>query len=193
MPGGEQFHIDGQDGVALAKRWLEGTGRFKVQWHSGDRVAVPFLALDMFHRPKEGFDLQAIHLAADGRPRTEIYAEIKNYNGPHDQPAKYDEFLTDCASALLFWQHHEPVPPTEFMWMTWHPFGATDKYLKKVAPETVKAACMKDYKKRGAPDETERRVPEEYVTDDLCVEVARRLWFIIAPRRLDDMLLDPRT
>lgn len=190
MPGGEQFHIGGQDGVALAKRWLEATGRFKVQWHSGQRVAVPYLAVEQLGRDKEGFDIRATHLDPDRAPRVEVFAEVKNYNGPHDQPAHYDKFLTACASAVLYWQDHPPPQPTEFMWITWHPFGATAKYLQHVEPDAVKTACLKQYPKPGSPDETVARVPKERVTDDLCREVADRLWFIIAPRRLEDMMLD---
>jgi hypothetical protein len=192
MPGGEQFHIDGQDGVDLAKRWLEATGRFTVQWHSGQKVAVPYLAVDQLDGSKEGFDIRATHLNLDSSPRAEIYAEVKNYNGAHKQPDHYKKFLTDCASAVLVWQQHPPVPPTEFMWITWHPFGATKDYLLHVASETVKAACQTEFPKPGAPDQKELRIPAEMVTDDLCDDVARRLWFIIAPRRLEEMLIDPK-
>lgn len=190
MSGGEQFHIDGQDGVALAKRWLEATGRFKVHWHSGQKVAVPYLAVDQLGRDKEGFDIRASHLDPDRNPRVDIFAEVKNYNGPHDQLQLYGKFLTDCASAVMYWQDHPPCEPTEFMWITWHPFGATGKYLRNVTAAAVSEACLKDYPKKGSPKEGERRVPEHRVTPELCAEVSRRLWFIIAPRRLEDMLLD---
>lgn len=190
MPGGEQFHIDGQDGVDLAKRWLEATGRFRVHWHSGQKVAVPYLALDQLDRPKEGFDIRATHLNPDSTSRVEVFAEIKNYNGAYDQGEHYAKFLTDCASAVMYWEDHPPIAPTEFMWMTWHPFGATDKYLHHVKPEAVKAACLRGFPKPGTPKAKVKRVPEARVTDALCAEVARRLWFIIAPRRLEDLLLD---
>ena len=189
MPGGEQFHIDGQDGVELAKRWLEATGRFRVQWHSGDKVAVPYLAVDQLDRPKEGFDIRAMHLDSDLSPRVEIFAEVKNYNGAYDQAEHYAKFLTDCASAVMFWEDHPPAQPTEFMWITWHPFGATDKYLRHVKAEAVKKRVSRSSKSRVL---RRRRLSRSRRPSDRrpCNEVARRLWFIIAPRRLEEMLSD---
>lgn len=190
MPVGEQMHIAGQEGVDLAKRWLEATGRFQVQWHVGEAGSVPYLSVDQVGRPKESFDLLATHLYDTGAKRVEVFAEIKNYNGVHDQADHYARFLTRCASAVLYWEDNPPVRPTEFMWVTWHPFGATDHYLRHVKAEAVNDACLKDFPKPGAPTERYRRVPENRVTEQMCNEVAKRLWFIIAPRRLEDMLVD---
>jgi hypothetical protein len=46
------MHVVGQDGVALAKCWLEATGRFQVRWHTGDdlALAVPYLSVEQADR-----------------------------------------------------------------------------------------------------------------------------------------------
>lgn len=190
MSGGEQWHIVGQDGVALAKRWLEGTGRFDVQWHSGQDVAVPYLEVEQVQGEAVGFDIRALHRTADRDERAEVFVEVKNYSGVHDQPALYKKFLTVCASALLAWEDiGGAAKPTEFMWLTWHPFGATNAYLRHVQPVMVKAACQEEFPVPGDPNTKSHRVPQERITDELCQEVANRLWFLIAPQRLEDMLL----
>jgi hypothetical protein len=69
VPVGESFHFDGQDGVALAKRWLESTGRFRIRWTTNHgQAAVPYLACDQFVGEKAGFDMVGDHLDPRGRP-----------------------------------------------------------------------------------------------------------------------------
>jgi hypothetical protein len=191
VSGGEKHHIDGQDGVALAKRWLEGTGRFSVHWHSGQRVAVPYLGLDQLDGSKVGFDILAQHDDPRGEARSAIWVEVKNYNAQGGQLEKYSKFLVDCTSAVMLWEQGTDENPSEFMWLTWHPFGATDKYLRHVTAEAVKEACTKKYPVKGKPDEEDYRLPQDQITNALCENVAKRLWFVIAPRRLNDMLLPP--
>jgi hypothetical protein len=52
VPVGDEMHVVGQDGVALAKCWLEATGRFQVRWHTGDdlALAVPYLSVEQADR-----------------------------------------------------------------------------------------------------------------------------------------------
>jgi hypothetical protein len=191
-PLGELQHAKGSEGVTIAKRWLESTTRFDVQWHvavpkEALELSAPFLTVPQIGRDPEGFDMSGLHRDEDGGSVSDFYAEVKNYASQLDQRTEYKKFLTRAYSVLAKWHDDGVVRTTKFMWITWHPWGATDDYPKLWTADTVREACEHKFKKDAA-DEGELRVPADRVTDELCTELANRLSVIIVPHRLDDLL-----
>jgi hypothetical protein len=177
---GERHQRRGKEGLEEAKLWLESTTRFEVPWTSwGKAGTLQYVQVPQINGQAESFDLRGMHLEQDMAARAEFYAEVKRYSGQHDQPAHYWKYLTRCYSATVAWQRAGTPQTPEFIWITWHPFGATDNYLKLTKPEMIKEACERH------PE----RVPIEDYDDSTAEDLADRLWFLLASPRLGDMMM----
>jgi hypothetical protein len=143
----------------------------------GKAGTLQYVEVPQWGRTKESFDLFGLHLEENLETRAEFYAEVKRYNSAGSQMQQYREFLTRCYSAMLAWERAGTPKTPEFLWITWHPFGATDKYSQLTDVSAIKDACAK------LP---ERVKPEDYDAT-LAQELADRLWLLLASPRLEDM------
>lgn len=179
MPStGEQQHRKGKEGLEEAKLWLESTTRFVVPFTSwGKASTLQYVEVPQWERNKESFDLFGQHLEENLETRGEFYAEVKRYSTAGTQMAQYCEFLTRCYSAMLAWEKIGTPKTPLFLWITWHPFGATDKYSQLTTETMVKEAC----------DKLPERVKSEDYDTARATLLAEQLRLLIVPHKLEDM------
>jgi hypothetical protein len=178
VAAGERQQYVGLEGAQAAKLWLESTTRFRapfIAW--GPAQMLDHLVVPQVHRTPRGFDLRGEHFDEVMQTKAEFFAEVKNYSAQHDQRTMYRDFLVTAYSACRYWQvGGEPKRP-EFLWITWHPFGATDDFPKLTTVEWIKDACERD-------DEFDMA---EHWDDDLGADLAKRIWLLIVPARMPEM------
>ncbi|MEA2376602.1 MAG: hypothetical protein QOD13_509 [Thermoleophilaceae bacterium] len=178
MVAGEQQHRVGKEGLEEAKLWLESTTRFEVNWTSwGKGGTVQYVQVPQINGKSESFDLAGTHYEPDLTARAGFYAEVKRYSAQGKQREHYRDYLTRCYSATVAWERAGTPMTPEFIWITWHPFGATDDYPKLTTAEMIKEAC------EALPE----RVPPEDYDEAVSADLATRLWFLLASPRLEEM------
>jgi hypothetical protein len=151
-----------------------------VPWTSwGKASTLQYAQVPQIVGNAESFDRAGQHLEPDMTPRSEFFAEVKRYNAQHDQREQYRRYLTRCYSATLAWAEAGTPRTPEFIWITWHPFGATDDYLKLTTAEMIEDACKR------LPE----RVPEDRYDGAVAADLADRLWFLLASPRLEEMMM----
>jgi hypothetical protein len=185
MVGGETAQELGREGVHRAKRWLESTTRFVVEATTLDLPgAEPFLFI-----PQAGsanrvrMDMTGRHLDEEGGLLAQFYAEVKNVTTDSGLSAEYKKFLAKAYSSERSWESIGNLRPIEWMFITWHPFGATGNYTSLTGVEAIKAACD------AHPD----RVPPSDWDEGKGEDLSRRLWVLIPSQRLEEMLPAKRT
>lgn len=78
---------------------------------------------------------------------------------------------------MLAWESVGTPKTPMFLWITWHPFGATDKYSDLTKESMVMEACEK------LP---ERVKPDDY-DPGIAAKLAEQLRLLIVPHKLEDM------
>lgn len=157
----------GREGVARAKRWLDGTTRARVEWTVYDAGAAPKLTVDVPGVGEVGsFDMGG--LLKDGAIHNQqFWAEVKFYDkSSGDLTAEYRKFLVLCYRAL---ETHQALYD-EFMFITWVPFAVTTwhelttvKYVTSCVESALGSAVAAD--------------------SDLCARVSERLTIIVLSER----------
>ena len=168
---GEEHHINGQDGVERARTWLEKTGRVSVQYTVYEVGAVPFLTFRNVNDAEYSFDMCGNLYLDEGT--TTFFGEIKKYNDVGDQPAKYIEYLAKCYRACA--AHGRPY---HFIWITWHPFSQTIWRNLCTAEQIHNSVQTHKALYCGA---------DEDIDDELCADLADRLWLIVLSDRQEDL------
>src|SRR5687767_3456775 len=132
---GEAAHVAGEQGVANAKRWLEATTRFEIDFTVYEVPTQTWLQLltGDWHR----FDMVGRHFDVDHNVQAPVYFEVKNYAGPGGQGAKFRKFIAHSYSATAQAQKAGADPRWKFMWCTTHPWEHT-KYKALVASDAIR-------------------------------------------------------
>lgn len=168
---GETTHRIGQEGVERARAWLEKTGRVQVHYTVYEVSGAPFLTFGNTTGGEFSFDMCGTLDLDEGR--TSFYGEVKKYNDVGSQPQEYSEYLAKCYRATSL---HER--PYHFMWITWHPFSQT-KWSRLCTAAEVRAAVV-SYKTKYCGDAQD-------INEDLCEELADRLWLIVLSDRQEGL------
>jgi len=174
MSPSEETQEAGRLGTYRAKRWLECTTRV---------VAIPWVvyeapAMLAFARPdgRYGhFDLAGYFLSGQFKHRP-LYVESKAYSSPGHQGDMYVKYLADCYYATLAFGVDRQA---EFMWLTWHPFGALSRWSELCSASSI----------RDALSIHESHLAGEEVDDELCEQVASRLWIVVLHERQEHHLV----
>ncbi len=157
----------GREGVARAKRWLDGTTRARVEWTVYDAGAAPKLTVVVPGVGEVGsFDMGGL-LKGGAIHNQQFWAEVKFYDkSSGDLSAEYRKFVVLCYKAL---QTHEALYD-EFMFITWVPFAVTTWHELTTA-DYVKS-CVEG--SLGGQDDAD---------SDLCGKVSDRLTIIVLSER----------
>ena len=164
---GETTHVIGQDGVERARTWLEKTGRVQVYFTVYEVGVAPFLTFRNTTDSEFTFDMCGVLNLDEGK--APFYGEVKKYSSVGSQPEKHTEYLAKCYRATSM-----DKKPYHFMWITWHPFSQT-KWSKLCTAEEVRAA-VDEHKTNYCGDDQD-------IDEDLCDELADRLWLIVLSDR----------
>ena len=168
---GETTHGIGQDGVERARTWLEKTGRVQVSFTVYEVGAVPFLTFSTTTGDQFSFDMGGLLNLDEGGVR--FYGEVKKYSVVGAQPQEYTEYLAKCYRATSTHEH-----PYHFMWITWHPFSQT-KWSQLCTATEIRAAVASHKTKYCGDDQD--------IDEDLCDELADRLWLIVLSKRQESL------
>jgi hypothetical protein len=179
---GEETHDKGRDGALRAKRWLEATTRANVPWINPDPVAIPKLRFPWIDPDSEpfSFDLGGMLIGGDVANQ-EFLAESKNYTNAGHQNTMYNEYLAKCYVARTL----RPDRGENFMWITWAAF-ATTSWSELLTKDRVRKAVVAEPKRALAVESADA---ESMINDDLCGEVASRLWMIVLSERQERHLV----
>jgi hypothetical protein len=171
---GEGLHVQGHDGVVRAKRWLERTGRVEAAWTAYDRKAMLTI-----HRPSGAedlsFDLGGLIRGGD-LDGSVFFAEVKKYDGAHDQQEHYTKYLANCYCMML----GDRAKPYEFMFITWHPFSLGKWNRLCEADEVERAVDELRVEWLGEGAEVDR---------SLCELVAARLWLLVLSDKQESLTM----
>ena len=168
---GETTHGIGQDGVERARAWLEKTGRVQVNFTVYEVGVPPFLTFRNTTGGEFTFDMCGVLNLDEGKAL--FYGEVKKYSGVGSQSKEYTEYLAKCYRATCMNER-----PYHFMWITWHPFSQT-KWSKLCTAEEVRVAVNKHKTKYCGDDQD--------IDEELCDELAGRLWLIVLSDRQEDL------
>ncbi|GAB2846175.1 hypothetical protein GCM10022221_51830 [Actinocorallia aurea] len=179
---GEETQAKGADGARRARNWLDATTRVNVQWVNPEPVAIPKLSFHWEnHKEPFSFDLGGILLGGELQGQ-EFLAECKKYATASDQGKHYIKYLAQCYQALK----SRPDRCDNFMWITWSPFNVTE-WDQQMTPLKVRSSVL-DYRK-FLFGEDDKNVAGDLISDELCKDVADRLWMIVLSDRQETLTL----
>ena len=112
----------------------------------------------------------------------EFLAESKHYANAYDQTSMYSEYLAKCYVARLL----RPDRCDNFMWITWSAFGTT-VWSDLMSVERVRKAVLGEYERALGVDDSADA--ESKISNDLCADVANRLWIIVLSERQEKHLV----
>jgi len=94
----------------------------------------------------------------------------------------YSEYLAKCYVARLL----RPDRCDNFMWITWSAFGTT-VWSDLMSVERVRKAVLGEYERALGVDDSADA--ESKISNDLCADVANRLWIIVLSERQEKHLV----
>ncbi|MFC7618172.1 hypothetical protein ACFQV2_37075 [Actinokineospora soli] len=148
-----------------------------------DPIAIPKLTFD-WAKPKRkfSFDIGGT-LLGDGLQGQEFLAECKKYKTASDLPGHYRKFLAQCYRALIL----RPDRCDNFMWISWAPFDAA-RWDTLTTKEKVRESVLEHGE---LVFDKPKEECEDVISDELCDDVAGRLWMIILSDRQEALTLTP--
>lgn len=170
----EGAHAKGQEGAALAKRYLESTTFIRLPFSVYDDPAQTTLV--RLDGAKKRYDLAGNFMADKPHP---LSVEVKNYDVVGDQAAEYTAYLANAYSITA----HEIAekgadPRRHFIWITWHPFSQT-KWPKLTSRDEI----------RDAVDTHPQVLGGNAFDEDLAMTVAERLWLLVLSSKQEQLML----
>ena len=174
MPA-ETNHVIGQEGVLLAKRYLESTTHLALPHTVYDNEGL--CAFERLDGTLKRFDMVGHFRTGASRP---VAVECKKVTGVAGQPDTYDEFLANAYSITARHVRIGADDKREFMFVTWHPFSQT-KWIKLRDSDAVREALGKNEAALGGDD----------IDEELLRTVANRLWLMPLHDRMEELLLEP--
>ncbi|MBO4140070.1 hypothetical protein J5U46_07920 [Micromonospora tulbaghiae] len=176
---GEETQAKGADGARRAKLWLESTTRVNVQWVNPHPVAVPKLTFKWHGGSTFSFDLGGVLLGEELHGQ-EFLAECKKYAKPSDQGTLYVKYLAQCYRAYS----ERPDRCDNFFWITWSPFSS-NRWDELLTPGYVRDAVLAHHEKALGTENLDAARRE--ISDNLCKDVADRLWMILLTDRQEKL------
>jgi hypothetical protein len=179
---GEATQAKGADGARRAKAWLDATTRVNVQWVNPQPVAIPKLTFEWADDSEPfSFDLGGILLGEELEGQ-EFLGECKKYDSAHNQGQHYEKYLAQCYRAYTL----RPDRCDNFIWITWAPFNVRT-WDELLTSQKVRTSVLKFRKQVfNEPDEVNA---ESLISEEICKDVADRLWLIVLSDRQESLTL----
>lgn len=173
MPG-EAIHVEGNKGVVLAKRWLEGTGTVFVPIATGVPGHELVLGFPIAGNHVRSFDLYGVY----GSKNRLFFAEVKYHRRAPLYAKHYYDFLAKCYCRSLAYDG----PSYDFMFITWHPFLVTRWSMLRTGESVF----------RAIGERQEWLAHNHVINESLCRDIATRLWLIVLSDRSIHLQLPPK-
>ena len=174
MPA-ETNHVIGQEGVRLAKRWLESTTHLSLPHTVYDNEGL--CTLERLDGKLKRYDLMGHFITGTHRP---VAVECKKVSGVGNQPTEYVEFLANAYSVTARAVGRSADDRREFMWVTWHPF-AQNKWVQLTSAKEIQDALV------AHPD----ALSGDGVNEEIVDLVTQRLWLMTLHPRVEELLIAP--
>ncbi|MGQ7296940.1 hypothetical protein [Quadrisphaera sp. KR29] len=169
----EKEHRAGEQGVQLAKSYLESTTLVEINVTAYDNEAL--CKLQLLNGDWATFDMVGMFL---GKRRDPVCAEVKNYRSAGKQHAHYLDFLATAYSVMLREIREGRDTGRHFMWLTTHPFSLKKWLRLNRRPLIVEAlGAHPGYINHEEPDE------------EMIQLLSERIWFIVGYPRLPELLM----
>lgn len=178
MTAGEQQHEIGREGVYAAKAWLDATLRVRITatvYDAPSRVQMPPVA-----GPVRAFDLVGDLYDEHGELGSPLLVESKYVTSDGSQLQKYNRFLANCYSVTCRALDDSMDHGTEFMWLTWHPFGTLADWGTRCEPETVA---------RAVRDHQQEVLGSRPIDTEIIKLIAGRLFLVVVPQRHRQLIM----
>jgi hypothetical protein len=127
------------------------------------------------------FDLGG-HLKYGEYANEMFFAEVKNYDAPHDLATHYSRFLAECYVAYL----DKPGYCDHFMWLSWSPHSITD-WPKLTSADYVRKHVLNHREVVFGTDNVD--VAKAAVDEDAVIAVASRLWLIVLSEKQESLVI----
>lgn len=177
---GEDATVTGDDGVELAKNWLDRSTRcrniFTIQNRSlRDLLCFPWPT----HTKTYSFDMGGEFRGDDLEGQT-FLAEVKNYKKELDLPTHFRAFLAKCYLALGY----RPDSCDNFLWISWAPFQA-QSWDSHCSYDKVVASLLHDSIRPRIFGDSDKDAASSQIDPQQASQVAERIWLITLSHRQD--------